>query len=157
MVCINNVSSSSVLDLQMVIPLLLLCRQQGEELHGETYGMRNRRRNIYASPELWMIWLGCLRTTTAVGTCRENTGLASTTGHRPQETQPTTHYSADVLSHQHISSMLPPPRSCVWAAYIFSSARAPPMVDTCKRVIYRSWVLLTINLMGLCKMHCVDQ
>ena len=43
-------------------------RQQGEELFGETYGRRNHRRNVYASLEMGMLWLGCLRTTTVVGT-----------------------------------------------------------------------------------------
>ena len=45
-----------------------------------TYGMRNRRRNVYASLEVrmfWLGWLGCLKTTTAVGT--ENTGLTAST------------------------------------------------------------------------------
>ena len=42
-------------------------RHQGEELHGETYGRRNRRRNVYASLEVGMLGLGCLRTTTVVG------------------------------------------------------------------------------------------
>ena len=39
--------------LQMVKPLLL-CRQQGEELHEKTCGMRNCRRNFYASLEVGM-------------------------------------------------------------------------------------------------------
>ena len=32
--------------------LLSPVRHQGEELHGETYGRRNRRRNIYESLEV---------------------------------------------------------------------------------------------------------
>ena len=28
--------------------------------HEKTYGIRNRRRNVYASLEVWMLWLGCL-------------------------------------------------------------------------------------------------
>ena len=43
-------------------------RQQGDEFHGATYGRRNRRRNVYAFFEVWMLWIGCLRTTTVVGT-----------------------------------------------------------------------------------------
>ena len=30
----------------------------------KTYGIRNRRRNVYASLEVWMLWLGCLSITT---------------------------------------------------------------------------------------------
>ena len=33
-------------------------RQQGGELIGATYGRRNRQRNVYASLEVWMLWLG---------------------------------------------------------------------------------------------------
>ena len=32
--------------------VLSAVRHQGEELHGETYGRRNRRRNVYASLEV---------------------------------------------------------------------------------------------------------
>ena len=39
----SHVASNSVLS-----PV----RHQGEELHGETYGRRNRRRNVYASLEV---------------------------------------------------------------------------------------------------------
>ena len=54
--------------LQMVIPLLL-SRQQGEQLDQNTYGMRNRRQNVYASLEVCIFWVGCLMsTTTVVGT-----------------------------------------------------------------------------------------
>ena len=54
--------------LQMVIPLLL-SRQQGEELDQNTYGVRNRRQNVYVSLEVCIFWLGCLiSTTTVVGT-----------------------------------------------------------------------------------------
>ena len=28
--------------------------------HEKMYGIRNRRRNVYASLEVWMLWLGCL-------------------------------------------------------------------------------------------------
>ena len=42
MVC-SHVASNSVLS---------AVRHQGEELHGETYGRRNRRRNVYASLEV---------------------------------------------------------------------------------------------------------
>ena len=48
---VSYVGSNSVLLLQMVV-LLPLCCQRGEELRGGTYGMRNRRRNIYASLEV---------------------------------------------------------------------------------------------------------
>ena len=44
----------------------LLCRKQGEELDQNTYGMRNRRQNVYASPEMCVFWLGCLISTTTV-------------------------------------------------------------------------------------------
>ena len=38
--------------------------------HEKTYGIRNRRRNVYAFLEVWMLWLGCLSITTAVhGAC----------------------------------------------------------------------------------------
>ena len=47
--------------------VLSAVRHQGEELHGETYGRRNRPRNVYASLEVRMLGLGCLRTTTVVG------------------------------------------------------------------------------------------
>ena len=49
----------------MVIPLLL-SRQQGEELDQNTYGVRNRRQNVYASLEVCIFWLGCLISTTTV-------------------------------------------------------------------------------------------
>ena len=37
--------------------------------HEKTYGTRNRRRNVYASLEVWMLWLGCLSITTVHGAC----------------------------------------------------------------------------------------
>ena len=42
MVC-SHVASNSVLS---------AVRHHGEELHGETYGRRNRRRNVHASLEV---------------------------------------------------------------------------------------------------------
>ena len=35
--------------------------------HEKTYGIRNRRRNVYASLEVWMLWLGCLSIATVHG------------------------------------------------------------------------------------------
>ena len=35
--------------------------------HEKTYGIWNRRRNVYASLEVWMLWLGCLSITTVHG------------------------------------------------------------------------------------------
>ena len=36
----------------------------------KTCGIRNRQRNVYASLEVWMLWLGCLISITAVhGAC----------------------------------------------------------------------------------------
>ena len=37
--------------------------------HEITYGIRNRRRNVYASLEVWILWLGCLSITTVHGAC----------------------------------------------------------------------------------------
>ena len=37
--------------------------------HDKTYGMRNCRRNVDVSLEVWMLWLGCLSITTAHGAC----------------------------------------------------------------------------------------
>ena len=36
---------------------------------GETTPLLCRGRNVYASLEVLKLWLGCLRTTTVVGTC----------------------------------------------------------------------------------------
>ena len=58
------------------------------EGHENVYGMRNRRRNgrrnVYASLEVWMLWLGCLSITTVHGACDRprclrvvNTGIHS--------------------------------------------------------------------------------
>ena len=33
-------------------------------VHETAYGIRNRRRNVFASLEVWMLWLGCLSITT---------------------------------------------------------------------------------------------
>ena len=36
----------------------------------KTHGMRDRRRNVYVSLEVWMLWLGCLTSITIVhGAC----------------------------------------------------------------------------------------
>ena len=35
--------------------------------HENTYGMRNRRRNVYGSLEVWMLWLDCLSMRTVHG------------------------------------------------------------------------------------------
>ena len=57
----------------MVIPLLLLSRQHGEELDQNTYGVWNRRQNVYASLKVCIFWHGCLiSTTTVVGTYRKH-------------------------------------------------------------------------------------
>ena len=38
--------------------------------HEKTHGMRDRRRNVYVSLEVWMLWLGFLTSITIVhGTC----------------------------------------------------------------------------------------
>ena len=38
--------------------------------HEKTHGMRDRRRNVYVSLEVWMLWLGFLRSITIVhGAC----------------------------------------------------------------------------------------
>ena len=37
--------------------------------HEKTYGMRNRRRNVYASLKVWMLWLGGLSITISHGPC----------------------------------------------------------------------------------------
>ena len=37
--------------------------------HENTYGMRNRRRNVYASLEVWVLWLCCLNITTIHFAC----------------------------------------------------------------------------------------
>ena len=37
--------------------------------HEKSYGIRNRRRNVYASLEVWMLWLGCLGITAVHGAC----------------------------------------------------------------------------------------
>ena len=63
---------STLYVLQIMIPLLL-CRKQGEELQEMTYGMRNRQRDVYASLEVWMPWLGCLSTTIVHGACVQST------------------------------------------------------------------------------------
>ena len=37
--------------------------------HENTYGIWNRRRNVYASHEVWILWLGCLSITIVHGAC----------------------------------------------------------------------------------------
>ena len=38
--------------------------------HEKTHGMRDRRRNVYVSVEVWMLWLGFLTSITIVhGAC----------------------------------------------------------------------------------------
>ena len=66
MVC-SHVASNSVLFAESGDTTSTV-RQQGGELLEEMYRRRNRRRNVYASLEVWMLWLKCLRTTTVVGT-----------------------------------------------------------------------------------------
>ena len=46
--------------LQTVMPLVL-SHQQGEELDQNTYAVQNRRQNVYASLEVCIFLLGCLR------------------------------------------------------------------------------------------------
>ena len=50
--------------LQMMIPLLLSPTRGGG--HEKTHGMRDRRRNVYVSLEVWMFWLGFLTSITIV-------------------------------------------------------------------------------------------
>ena len=63
MVCSYYMESNSVL-VADGNTTFLLSRQQGEELDQNTYGVRNRRQNVYASLEVCIFWLGCLINTT---------------------------------------------------------------------------------------------
>ena len=49
---VSHVASNSVLFAESGDTTSSVVRQQGEELHGKTYGRRNRRRNVYASYEM---------------------------------------------------------------------------------------------------------
>ena len=42
-------------------------------VHEKTYGVRNRRRNVCAFLDVWMLWLGCLSITTVHGACVQST------------------------------------------------------------------------------------
>ena len=39
------------------------------EAHENTFGIRNLRQNVYASLEVWMLWLGRISITTVHGAC----------------------------------------------------------------------------------------
>ena len=43
------------------------------EAHEKTYGMRNRRRSVYASLKVCMLWFGCLSITTVHDACVQST------------------------------------------------------------------------------------
>ena len=61
--CNSYVESNSVARSLLVVASddttsALLPTRRGAQV--KTYGIRNRRRNVCASLEVWMLWLGCL-------------------------------------------------------------------------------------------------
>ena len=60
----SYVESNSVL---LVVDDHFCCVANRRGTHEKIYRMRNRRRNVYASLEVWMLWLGCLSITTVHG------------------------------------------------------------------------------------------
>ena len=63
----SYVESNYVLDVDDDTTSAVLPRRRGA--HEKTCGIRNRRRNVYASHEVWMLWLSCLSITTVHGAC----------------------------------------------------------------------------------------
>ena len=68
MVC-SHVASDSVLFAESGDTTSLFANKEGSSSERRMEGgIADERRNVYASLEVRMIWLGCLRTITVVGT-----------------------------------------------------------------------------------------
>ena len=63
----SYVESNSVLDANDDTTSAVSPTSRGA--HEKACGMRNRRRNAYASHEVWMLWLDCLSIATVHGAC----------------------------------------------------------------------------------------